>query len=296
MDFSTSPDLLDRFEQLCKTRPDIRVMSWIMGQEKVPEWINSVGVCQEEILRSVSPPVPPLELRQIVAAPEPEPFLWTGYIDSRQMVRIFNQYCRRDNPKVLDFGCGCGRMTRYLPGVSGCDVNPDLVTWCQKNLSGATTRLNGKKPPLPYDDETFDLIFSLSIFSHLPESLLGRWLHDLWRVLTPGGILILTTHGITALNIIQNSQVHRDLFQMSVNEADTLLKTLEKESFVFRAYPKNVLEIAQAGDEYGNTFIHPAYIQKMWDTDNFHLEAFLPGGLRGWQDITVLKKIEKNRT
>jgi SAM-dependent methyltransferase len=291
MDVSTSHSMLDRFEQLSKTHPDIQVISWIMGREKSLEWLNSVGICQDEILKSLVPSIPPLELRQIVAAAEPEIFLWTGYIDSQQIAKIYNQYCSLDNPKILDFGCGCGRMTRYLPGAFGCDINPDLVNWCQKNLHDVNTMLNRTKPPLPYEDKTFDIIYSLSIFSHLPEHLSVLWLQDLLRILKPGGLLILTTHGIAALKIIRESQIHQDLFQMNSDDANSILETIEKESFVFRAYPKNVLEIANVGDEYGNTFISAIYIKKMWDNDFFHLESFLPGGLRNWQDIVVLKRI-----
>lgn len=194
MDVSTPHSLSERFEQLCALHPDIQVTRWIMGPQKALEWLNSVGVCHDEILQSLVPAIPPLELRQIVAAPEPEIFLWTGYVDSLQMVQLFNQYSGGNDPKILDFGCGCGRMTRHLPGASGCDINPDLVTWCQNNLPRVTSRLNGKRPPLPYTDRTFDLVYSLSIFSHLPEHLSDVWLQDLWRVLKPGGLLILTTH------------------------------------------------------------------------------------------------------
>lgn len=79
---------------------------------------------------------------------------------------------------------------------------------------------------------------------------------------------------------------------MSPEMAGSIVQNFEKEPFVFRAYPENVLEVAKAGDDYGNTFIHPTYIRKMWDNRFFHLESHLSGGLRGWQDIVVLKRLE----
>ena len=57
------------------------------------------------------------------------------------------------NDSVLDFGCGCGRMTRYLSmdesiEAYGSDVNNDLVVWCQKNhlaaCCGKKRKLDGK--------------------------------------------------------------------------------------------------------------------------------------------------------
>lgn len=292
MDESTSLSIMERYDQLCTTYPDIQVTRWILGEEKAQEWLHSVGICRDPMLKSLVPPVPPLDLRKIVAAPEPEIFLWTGYVDSQQIMRIFRQYGGGENPSILDFGCGCGRMTRFLPGAFGCDINPDLVTWCQKNLSWVNTRLNGMTPPLPYEDTSFDCIYSLSIFSHLPKKMSDIWLQDLYRILKPGGLLILTIHGATALKIIRESRVHQDLFQMSSNEADSLIHTFDNDGYIFRPYPKNVLEMAKAGDEYGNTFIHPGYVKSTWDNRSFRVESFLPGGLRGWQDIVVLRKLQ----
>jgi SAM-dependent methyltransferase len=100
---------------------------------------------------------------------------------------------------VLDFGCGCGRVTRYWLGtgtrVAGSDLNEDAVEWCRRNLPFARFELNGLAPPLAFDDGAFDLVYGLSVFTHLPEELQVAWLHELSRVLRPGGRLLLTTHG-----------------------------------------------------------------------------------------------------
>jgi SAM-dependent methyltransferase len=100
---------------------------------------------------------------------------------------------------VLDFGCGCGRVTRYWLGtgahVAGSDLNEDAVEWCRKNLPFARFEENGLAPPLDFEDAGFDLVYGLSVFTHLPEELQIAWLHELSRVLRPGGRLLLTTHG-----------------------------------------------------------------------------------------------------
>ena len=100
---------------------------------------------------------------------------------------------------VLDFGCGCGRVTRYFAGfdgvVCGSDVNTKAVDWCRENLSFASFMRNGLAPPLDLDDETFDLAYALSVFTHLTEDLQRAWRDELHRVLRPGGLLLLSTHG-----------------------------------------------------------------------------------------------------
>jgi SAM-dependent methyltransferase len=101
----------------------------------------------------------------------------------------------------LDFGCGCGRVTRRWLGlrgvdVAGSDTSEDAVEWCRRNLPFARFEVNGLAPPLVFDDESFDLVYSLSVFTHLPEELQLVWMRELHRVLRPGGLLLLTTHGL----------------------------------------------------------------------------------------------------
>jgi len=100
---------------------------------------------------------------------------------------------------VLDFGCGCGRVTRYfkdhLGGVAGSDVNGEAVAWCRDNLAFARCERNGLAPPLAFTDDSFDLVYALSVFTHLTADLQLAWRDELRRVLRPGGRLLITTHG-----------------------------------------------------------------------------------------------------
>jgi len=100
---------------------------------------------------------------------------------------------------VLDFGCGCGRVTRYWRdfdgSVCGSDVSTKAIDWCRENLEFASFVRNGLAPPLDLDDGTFDLVYALSVFTHLTADLQVAWRDELRRVLKPGGRLLVTTHG-----------------------------------------------------------------------------------------------------
>jgi SAM-dependent methyltransferase len=246
-DLLTPAPFWTRFDQLCADRPDIRVLGWIL-RERTSEWINSIGVLCDEGLSSLVPPIPPLELRQIVAAPEPEIFLWTGYIDTKRIMELYNEHAGIPDPKILDFGCGCGRMVRFLNQASACDINPDLVSWCQRNLPKIDTRPNNSRPPLPFSDKFFDLVYCMSLFTHLPEKLAQIWLHEIHRVLKPNGLAIITTHGIPALNIIKTSSQHQEMFGISSEEVEKILQGFEEDPFVFKPYQKEVLAMAKAGE------------------------------------------------
>jgi 2-polyprenyl-3-methyl-5-hydroxy-6-metoxy-1,4-benzoquinol methylase len=106
--------------------------------------------------------------------------------------------------RVLDFGCGCGRVIRHVHGMtgarlSGSDYNPRLIEWCQRNLRFGQFDVNGVAPPLAYEKEQFDLVYALSVFTHFPEDLQLAWMSELSRILKPGGHLLMTTHGETFL-------------------------------------------------------------------------------------------------
>jgi SAM-dependent methyltransferase len=148
-----------------------------------------------------SGPLPPVSLRVKVAGTP----LAFNYIDGgRKAVQSTDAILRAagssldDQKAILEFGCGCGRVLSSLDrtdGIAGCDLNPDLIAWVHRHLPAIDARVNGLDPPLPWTDASFDLVFALSVFTHLPEPIALRWMTELSRVLKPGGFLALSTHG-----------------------------------------------------------------------------------------------------
>jgi SAM-dependent methyltransferase len=148
-------------------------------------------------------PVPPPRLLVTVAGtPDPAWFLESGRLTAgairnaleRQGVDVAQV------ASMLDFGCGCGRVIRHwseLPEtrLAGSDYNPRLIAWCSANLPFAHFDQNQLGPPLRYGDGEFDVVYGLSVFTHLPEELQQRWMQELTRVVRPGGHLLLTLHG-----------------------------------------------------------------------------------------------------
>jgi SAM-dependent methyltransferase len=117
---------------------------------------------------------------------------------------------------VLDFGCGCGRVTRHwkdLPGhVHGTDYNPHLLRWCAEHLKFADFSLNALEPPLPFADARFDLVYSISIFTHLDEPLQVPWMRELTRVVRPGGSILITLSGEERFRTLAAGERLREAF------------------------------------------------------------------------------------
>jgi SAM-dependent methyltransferase len=294
----TKQPMLARLSEISAQRPEIETLIYILGNEKILEWVHSVGVSTDHKLRDIAPNIPPFELRNIVAAPSESVFLWSGLKDAQMCANYFKNFqknIKSDSEKILDFGCGCGRTTRFLQEaqqfeVYGSDINKHLVAWCQDNLKMVTTMDNEVLPPLKFSDGYFDFVYSLSIFTHLPELSMFAWLDELARVTSDNGIVLLTTHGYPAIEIICQSKQHQQMFQIAEDDAIKLRDTFEQKQFVYRPLSADVVNAANAGDDYGNSFTHESFIRKHWARDVFDVIEFIPGGMRGWQDVTILRR------
>ncbi len=114
---------------------------------------------------------------------------------------------------VLDFGCGCGRVTRhwnaFAGSVSGSDLDERAIEWCRRNLSFAGFETNGLAPPLAFEEKSFDLVYALSVFTHLTAELQIAWRDELLRVLRPDGYLLVTTHGRSYLPRLESRERER---------------------------------------------------------------------------------------
>jgi len=102
---------------------------------------------------------------------------------------------------VLDFGCGSGRLLRWLLShvedgatLAGCDIHEPSIRWLRENYPAAVRLyVNDPEPRLPEGDDVFDLVCAVSVFTHLTNW--APWLLELRRVLKPGGILVASILG-----------------------------------------------------------------------------------------------------
>ena len=164
-------------------------------------------------------PVPPASLIvRVAGTPDVAWFLRGGRLAAGSIRAALWRQGRRieDVNALLDFGCGCGRVTRNWLALRGTDVfgsdtNEQAVEWCRRNLPFASFELNGLAPPLAFETAQFDLVYALSVFTHLPEELQLLWMRELERVVRRGGHLILSTHGERYLDRLTRDERERFL-------------------------------------------------------------------------------------
>jgi 2-polyprenyl-3-methyl-5-hydroxy-6-metoxy-1,4-benzoquinol methylase len=181
---------------------------------------------------------------------------------------------------ILDWGCGCGRVTRYFyllknSRVVGIDIDSDNVEWCRKHFKFGEYRLAPLHPPTDLQAESFDLIIGISVFSHLREEEQHEWLAELWRMARPGAMVLMSTMGEATI---------------ARSSWDEEMWNRWQETGFFAFANKSDLD-SYIGDEdyYVNAFISEAYIRRSWSRA-FEILDFIPAYIGNHQDLVVMRK------
>jgi SAM-dependent methyltransferase len=124
----------------------------------------------------------------------------------------------KPDDRVLDVGCGSGRLARPLAGFlsidgayAGLDASADGIAWCTRryrhlphfrfvhadvrherfNPSGAEEAVGYH---FPFDDDSFDVAALISVLTHLTEEETLHYFGQVRRVLAPGGRVLATAY------------------------------------------------------------------------------------------------------
>lgn len=164
----------------------------------------------------------------------PKGRIFTGQGDFAGMgdnyLDILIRYCGlQPHHHVLDVGCGIGRLARPLAGFlnekgryAGFDIVPDGIRWCSKHyrqypnfsfkyiplqndLYNLDTNAGAAYFRFPFDNQAFDLVVLLSVFTHMQPAEVENYLGEISRVLQPGGCCLATFFLIT-----ENSESYLD--------------------------------------------------------------------------------------
>lgn len=202
-------------------------------------------------------------------------FMQVGARASRDIMAILKDADRdlSSFTGVLDFGCGCGRVLRYLRGRTqsrfhGTDIDPEAIAWCRAHLPGlAQWDVNSHEPPLRYQAGAFDLIYAVSVFTHLDEARQFTWLEELRRVTKPGGLLILTVHGAAYDG------------KVAMPERGILHKVRKTGMFRPGGLP----------DYYQSTYHTQRYVENEWSRF-FTIRDYRERGMNNHQDAVLLRR------
>ena len=170
-----------------------------------------------------------------------------------------------DESDVLDFGCGWGRLTRFVardvdPGrLYGCDPSEAILDVCRD--CGVPARLARSEPVperLPFAGP-FDLAFAFSVFTHLSEPAHERCLDALHAALRPGGLLIVT---VRPPEYLRFSALMHPVLAAFGDEATALAQP--RYLFVPHAPDPAHPQYAGGAMTYGEAVITLPYVRERW--------------------------------
>jgi trans-aconitate methyltransferase len=148
-------------------------------------------------------PIPPAPLmRRATAQTSERMFRAEAQHWCTEFSDLINQHFD-DTPiqRLLDWGCGCGRLTASLllrhPGaeIHGCDIDAEAVAWCHEHLPNGIFRRVDPAPPTSYETSFFDVVIASSVLTHLSKRMQLLWLREITRIVRPGGLVVASLHG-----------------------------------------------------------------------------------------------------
>ena len=204
-------------------------------------------------------------------------YYYGGRDSARDVIQALEKHIIFKDKKILDWGCGPARVVRHLPNLLdssnkfyGTDYNKTSIDWCRKNIKTVHFESNELNPPLNFESNFFDVVYSISIFTHLSNQSHINWINEINRVLKPGALFYTTTHG----------EIFKSI--MSTDEK----RIFKNNELVVRG---NVIE----GHRVFTAFQPPNYFKKLIE-GKFQVLEFVPGKMESWgqnQDMWILQKL-----
>ncbi|MBK5284112.1 MAG: class I SAM-dependent methyltransferase [Bacteroidia bacterium] len=189
-----------------------------------------------------------------------------------------------EGKKVLDLGCGLAYgtalMAEHVNEITGVDYDESTIASNKlryRNISNLTF-IRAAVPPLPFSDNSFDVITMFQFIEHLHER--KKLLQECFRVLKQGGTLILTTPNAIKSFARNPFHVHEYTFDEMKNEMGGIFPSLELKSL--------------KGNEKVNTYYieNEKMVQKILRWDIFRLHKIIPSSLlmKPYNFITTLMR------
>lgn len=193
---------------------------------------------------------------------------------------------------ILDFGVSWGRTVRFFlrdtdaAYLHGVDVNDQFLNAARETRCPATLQKIDPLGSLPYTDATFDLIYSYSVFTHLPEAVADRWLSEIRRTLKPGGMFVATVESPRFIERRLNTDPNDETLHPRERR---LARILADEPQVRARLIEHGVTHVPMSDTYGDTMIRPEYLHQHWG-QFFDVLEFVDEPARLWQAAAICQR------
>jgi SAM-dependent methyltransferase len=183
--------------------------------------------------------------------------------------------------RILDYACGHGRVLRWVraafPGAAlvACDLDRAGVDFCAGTF-GAAPVYGDVNPERVGVTGPFDLIWSGSLLTHLPQARWGPLLARWFGLLSEGGVLVFTTHGRRVTYRLR----HDDVYGQPPEADERMLDGYAGAGFGYVDYPGE--------DGYGLSVSSPAWVVRfLASRPELRLVLFAEAAWDGHQDVVA---------
>ena len=188
--------------------------------------------------------------------------------------------------KVLDYGCGWGRMTRLLPfyfepkNIFGVDVVEEFVQSANQLMPSIVHKTIKSMQPIPFQAESFDLIFANSVFSHLSEKSARYTVEELVRILKPGGVIVLSVLEQPELEKFYKTEEQKKWITGILGNLDDAVERLNTGSGFIWGDTKR-------WDNYGITVMRSEWMENLYHENGLLYKGSFRSALPGSQNYKV---------
>lgn len=181
----------------------------------------------------------------------PSKYYVYGKYHAKIVSKFINKYASNNIKNIYEWGCGPMRVLRHLPEnfknknieFYGSDYNSKTIKWAKENFCDIKLSLNKLSPPLPFESMQFDVIYSISVFTHLSQKLSYEFADDIYRLLKKNGIFISTFHGDFCKKHLTSAEQKKFLNDEyiergRVKEGSRLFSSYHPKSFIMDCFSK----------------------------------------------------------
>lgn len=185
--------------------------------------------------------------------------------------------------RMLDFGCGPGRLTRYFlnePGLQmwATDIDADCITWCSTHLGAASYFAGSLRPPLSIADGSVGCLLAINVLLHLREEDSLCWLAEWRRICQPGGYVVVT--------------VAADLAMTRANISAEHYAGIKGYGCLILSRNPDLDEVIADREYYQNVFYSHDYLRRVWPTLGFEILRIVPGCIGNHHDLVIMRRID----
>lgn len=146
--------------------------------------------------------------------------------------------------KILDAGCGVGSLSKVLSSmyeaeIHGCDASAGRINEAKKNIDGVHF-FEADITSLDCSNNTYDIIFARFVLEHTTEP--EKILNELYRVLKPGGIIVIIELDGLIFNLHHENKELEDYLER-------IKKYLPIDLFIGRKLPRMLVDSGFSLDE-----------------------------------------------